>query len=248
MRTLPSSICPFPFPSKTSFRLMPESIPGDWYVHLFDKTYLEIDQIRRPPEATRAEIRWIERLADSSRPLHILDLACGYGRHAIELAKRGHAVVGIDLSATLLNKAEMDAKKAGVHIQLLQQDIRQLPDERFDLAISMHTSLGYFETPAENSRFVSRIKEVLSEEGIFIFDQLDTSHQAIRQAQAYEHYLLNADVTYQKISFFREKQHLWYGAYLYDSNTERTFAPFRIWIQQDSVGKSRGIYHFSDGR
>ena len=55
----------------------------------------------------------------------VLDLACGPGRHAITLAKRGFRVTGVDLSTALLQKARDRARAAQVEIEWVQQDMRR---------------------------------------------------------------------------------------------------------------------------
>jgi len=52
----------------------------------------------------------------------ILDVGCGTGRHSIELAKRGYALTGIDLSAQMLAQAAEAASAAGVHVEWLHSD------------------------------------------------------------------------------------------------------------------------------
>lgn len=52
----------------------------------------------------------------------ILDVGCGTGRHAVELAKRGYAVTGIDLSSGMLARAADAAKAADVNVDWVQSD------------------------------------------------------------------------------------------------------------------------------
>ncbi len=54
----------------------------------------------------------------------LLDLACGTGRHAVEFARQGWDVTGVDYSDDLLDEARGNAKRAGVHVRLLAQDMR----------------------------------------------------------------------------------------------------------------------------
>lgn len=62
------------------------------------------------------------RLRPGSR---LLDLGCGTGRHAVELARRGFRMVGVDLSRGMLRQAQAAAKAAGVAVDWLQADAKR---------------------------------------------------------------------------------------------------------------------------
>ncbi|HPD57157.1 MAG TPA: class I SAM-dependent methyltransferase [Smithellaceae bacterium] len=68
----------------------------------------------------------------------ILDVGCGTGRHAVELARRGYKVTGIDLSAEMLKEAREKAKSAGVKVNFIRADATDftLP-AKFDAAICL---------------------------------------------------------------------------------------------------------------
>ena len=77
----------------------------------------------------------------------ILDLACGYGRIAVPLARRGFQVTGLDLSKPLLAIARERAAQAGVTVEWRRADMRDIPSEwsgQFDAVISIWNSFGYF--------------------------------------------------------------------------------------------------------
>ena len=68
----------------------------------------------------------------------ILDVGCGTGRHSIELAKRGYALTGIDLSAPMLAQAAEAAKDSGVHVEWVQADATSFSfPKQFDVAICL---------------------------------------------------------------------------------------------------------------
>ena len=78
---------------------------SDWWRFWFGPGYLALydDTLR---ERTPIEIDQLEALLQLRPPLRILDLPCGQGRHAIELARRGYEVTGVDLSPYLIGVAK----------------------------------------------------------------------------------------------------------------------------------------------
>ncbi len=71
---------------------------------------------------TSTEVSFLEEVMGLQKGWRILDMGCGVGRHCIELAKRGYQVVGIDISAGMLEQAREAAKAAGVQIEFIQAD------------------------------------------------------------------------------------------------------------------------------
>lgn len=68
----------------------------------------------------------------------ILDAGCGTGRHSIELAKRGYAVTGLDLSSEMLARAASAAKTADVHVEWIHSDATEFSfPRRFDASICL---------------------------------------------------------------------------------------------------------------
>lgn len=68
----------------------------------------------------------------------ILDVGCGTGRHAVELARRGFSVTGLDVSAAMLAQAAQAADRAGVHVEWVRSDATRfsLPTE-YDAAVCL---------------------------------------------------------------------------------------------------------------
>src|SRR6185503_17029472 len=89
----------------------------------------------------------------------VLDVACGHGRHSLELARRGFAVTGVDLSARSIAVAREAAEREGLRATFVERDARDLDfDGEFDAAVNLFTSaIGYFDEEAENQRVVDGV-------------------------------------------------------------------------------------------
>src|SRR5512134_3974482 len=97
-----------------------------WYELLFENYGNQYDSLPYTT-GTTGEVDFIESEIDHDRTTRILDIGCGTGRHAIELARRGYTVVGVDLSESMLNKARAKAQANGVTVDFRQADARDLP-------------------------------------------------------------------------------------------------------------------------
>jgi SAM-dependent methyltransferase len=147
--------------------------PHDWPVAFFDDDYLRIYRAMIPPALTAAEVDFLAAVLAPEPGAEILDLACGYGRHAIGLALRGYRVTGVDFHAGYLAAAERDAAAAGVSVRWTRADMRALPFARaFDAVYSYFTSFGYF-SDAENERVLAGVARALRPGGRFLLDVMN---------------------------------------------------------------------------
>ncbi len=79
------------------------------------------------------------------RDARVLDVPCGYGRHAVMLARHGYRVTGVDFSPALLRQARKSARARRVEAEFLRGDMRRLRfRNRFHLVLNLFTSFGYF--------------------------------------------------------------------------------------------------------
>ena len=145
----------------------------DWFL---DANYSVVYEHRDDREAEQI-IDLIEKTIGVERNRRVLDIACGSGRHAILFAIRGYSdVTGIDLSNALLDEARSASHKQRMSVRFLERDMRDLPDEQFDLAVNLFTSFGYFDKDEENARVIDRVAGVLNEGGYFVIDFLNSQY------------------------------------------------------------------------
>ena len=145
-----------------------------WYEELFTD-YANTYDKEVFTKGTLKEVDFIEAEIEFDKARTILDVGCGTGRHAIELAKRGYQVTGIDLSEDQLKKAKEKAKTEAVEITFFQQDARDFSFENpFELVIMMcEGAFSLMETDEMNFRILQNVERSLKEGGKFIFTTLN---------------------------------------------------------------------------
>lgn len=100
-------------------------------------------------ELTRREVGFLVEALSLDGSETILDLACGGGRHSLELARRGFTVVGLDAAASVLGHARARAAEEGLSVRFEQGDMRALAfEQRFDAVLVMNSSIGFFDDAA----------------------------------------------------------------------------------------------------
>jgi len=145
-----------------------------WYERLFEN-YAETYDKETFTQGTIGEVDFIEQEINFDRTKRLLDIGCGTGRHAIELAKRAYQVVGVDLSESQLKRAREKAEKAGVKVDFIQKDARKLDfNTEFDVVIMMcEGGFSLMETDEMNFQILQGAAKALKTNGKFIFTTLN---------------------------------------------------------------------------
>lgn len=156
------------------------SDPTAWYEAWFGSEYLDVYSHRDEREAT-TDIDQIERLVPLREHQPILDLACGSGRHTLELARRGYTVTGLDLSDILLEVGRRNAAVEELDIPFVRADMRHPPFRAiFGTVLNLFTSFGYFERDEENAAIMGAIRNALKPEGWFLIDYVNRDYVLAR--------------------------------------------------------------------
>ncbi len=158
----------------------PETKKRPWWEEVFSEDFIRtMDQAK--PTYIQREVNFIEESLGVEKGAVVLDLACGTGSHAVELASRGYSVVGFDLSLAMLARASDEAQERGQKLNFLQGDMREMAfEEMFDGIYCWSTSFGYFDEE-KNIEVLARTHRALRHGGMLLIDIINRDFIAPRQ-------------------------------------------------------------------
>ncbi len=115
----------------------------DWARDFFSGLFVELWLGAITEEQTQQEADFLEKVLLAPAGASIVDLACGGGRHCLELSARGYRLTGVDISPEFLTVARAAAAERRLAVTWEQRAMHDLPWEAtFDGAICMGNSLG----------------------------------------------------------------------------------------------------------
>ena len=149
-------------------------ITATWFKDWFNSPYYHQLYFKRDELEAAA---FINKLIDHLKPLpgaEMMDVACGKGRHSIQLAGKGFCVTGIDLSEDSIREAKEHETE---NLEFFVHDMR-LPFRinYFDYAFNFFTSFGYFKTRREHDNAIRTFAQSLKPNGVFVLDYLNTHY------------------------------------------------------------------------
>lgn len=123
------------------------------------------------PERTKAELDFILSQVNLKPGDNLLDIGCGSGRHAVELAQRGFRVVGIDPSNAMIQAARQAASGMDNEPQFIQARAEQFKSgQKFEAALCLFTTLGQIDNGGDNRLLVERVFDLLNKDGYFVVE------------------------------------------------------------------------------
>jgi SAM-dependent methyltransferase len=138
-----------------------------WQVDFFRGVALEMWRRAVSSEQTHTEVDFLERVLKAGENARMLDVPCGNGRHAVELASRGHWMTGVDLSEEFIAEA---GGSTPLQVEWIVGDMCDLPwTSEFDAAYCFGNSFGYLDA-AGVREFFSAIARSLKPGGRFVVD------------------------------------------------------------------------------
>jgi cyclopropane fatty-acyl-phospholipid synthase-like methyltransferase len=149
---------------------MRSKVKDNWYEEFFQGINCELWEKAVPDDWTKKEVDFLVSELNIKNNQPVLDIPCGFGRHSVELAKRGYNVTGIDISERFIKNLneKISADKLPVETilgDILTVDIKQ----KFAGAVCMGNSFGYFDVD-KMKVFVDKVSSCLTIGSKFIIN------------------------------------------------------------------------------
>lgn len=142
---------------------MLDQIDPQWYRKIWTLDITDQSWV----EETGREVDFVIRALSLQGGERILDLGCGFGRHALELASRGYSVIGVDITLAYIQEACRRAAEQHLNAEFICADIRDVSfSAEFDVVINMADgAIGYLETDEENLKIFDVVANALKPGG-----------------------------------------------------------------------------------
>lgn len=146
----------------------------DWYKNIWTLDILDQSWV----EDTKQQVDFIIEKLELKGTEKILDLACGFGRHSLELARRGYDVTGVDITPQYIEYATKQAQMEKLNACFICSDIRDVGFyNEFDVVINMADgAIGYLENEEENLKIFRVVSEALKSGGKHFMDIMNGNY------------------------------------------------------------------------
>lgn len=146
----------------------------------FDGYYKAIWKTIIPDELTVKEVDFIIPYFNLQQGSNVLDLMCGYGRHAIALARKGINVTAVDNLGDYINEIEITAEKENLPVKAVQSGVLEFTtSEKFGLTTCMGNSLNFFNS-ADTKKLLTNINSFLKPGGHLLINSWSIAEIAIK--------------------------------------------------------------------
>jgi SAM-dependent methyltransferase len=168
-----------------------------------------------PPALTEAEVDFIQEMIAIKNGAKVLDIMCGYGRHALELGKRGVQVTAIDNLQEYIDEIKIKASEQNLPVNAIVSDVLHVKlNNIYDAAICMGNSFAFFNR-ADATAILKNIAGHLKPNGILIINSWMIAEIAIKH--------------------FKEKEWHFAGEYKCMLDYKYCFNPSRIESEQTII-------------
>ncbi|MEQ8624089.1 MAG: class I SAM-dependent methyltransferase [Vicingaceae bacterium] len=143
----------------------------NWFEEWFDSEHYHLLYEHRDYKEAELFITNLFKHLKLDSSSKVLDLACGKGRHALQVHQIGYEVIGVDLSEESIQHAK---KYETTGLSFRRLDMRKLGmNHEVDVVLNLFTSFGYFQKEGDNRKVLESVSEALKPEGLMVLDYLN---------------------------------------------------------------------------
>jgi len=183
-----------------------ENMQDGWSLHIKDQSWVE---------DTENQVDFIIKVLGLTGHERILDMACGFGRHSLELAHRGFSVLGVDITKAYIDDAKNEATKNSFNnAEFLLSDIRDIHfKNEFDVVLNLADgAVGYFDSDEENLIVFDKIAQALKPGGKHFMDVCNAEHA--EQFFPKRHWQIGSKIlALPEFDWDKEKRRIIYGGW-----------------------------------
>lgn len=148
--------------------------------NFFNSAYKEVWRKLTPPGLTGVESAFLEEVLRLEPGQSVVDLMCGYGRHAIELARKGYSVTAIDNLQAYISELKQVAEAENLSIEAAAENVLTYRfNKTFDAAICMGNSFAFF-NKANATELLSKTARQLKPGGRLVLNSWMTAEIALK--------------------------------------------------------------------
>ncbi|PZR25813.1 MAG: hypothetical protein DI535_16690 [Citrobacter freundii] len=149
----------------------------------FDGYYKEIWRAIIPEALTRDEVSFFIEHFSLTQSSKVLDLMCGYGRHSIELARKGIVTTAVDNLLSYIEEVKLIANQENLPVKTFHSDILSFEDDqKYDLTICMGNSLNFFNED-DTIKILSSVNKRLQTGGYLVINTWSLTEIAVKTFQ-----------------------------------------------------------------
>ncbi|MGB0427940.1 MAG: class I SAM-dependent methyltransferase [Flavobacteriales bacterium] len=141
-----------------------------WYASWFDSIYYHLLYNNRNEEEASDFVDRLFAYINLEKGSKVVDMACGKGRHAKQIAQLGYQTIGLDLSPESIHFAK---KYEHCHLHFFVHNMLNNPEhliKKPDFICNLFTSFGYFDDLESHQNIISEFSACLKPNGLFLFD------------------------------------------------------------------------------
>jgi 2-polyprenyl-3-methyl-5-hydroxy-6-metoxy-1,4-benzoquinol methylase len=156
-----------------------ENINSDF----FKGIYKDVWRKEIPAGLTEAEADFIEEVAHLKNKDNVLDIMCGYGRHSLELARRGYNVSALDNSREYIDEIKIKTSQEKLSVDAVHKDVSETTfPGQYDAVICMGNSFAFFNAETAFS-ILKKLFTCLRSGGVFIINTWTIAEIVIKTFQ-----------------------------------------------------------------